>query len=552
MRNANPAILLPLATFLASLLLMSTVASGQSSFDDLPRKDQKRFAALLDRCITAYDRQRFDEALNLCEQAAAIVPHPATTYVQARILDRRANCADALPLYKQLAAMEAPGHSETKWLNEYRSDLDKHLTDLNECRVLLQVDCHVDDHGAWIIIDDVVERCPATIERDAPGTAMVRILAPKTTITESPVELSAGRTTRFLYRPKTATPSTSELRIDCPTHPQGGVLFVDDTARALCGEALDLPPGRHQVTARDHEGRVAVTVIDNTHPEHPVAAAPALLRRVHLGCAQAESEVTITSPSLLEPLHGDCAALAASTLRLPEGTVALSVSQSNSIGVTLSFDVNQDEQVLSIPALAPRPILVTVRCEQDDDAAIFVRIGDASGPCPFVTELQQGSYAIEARAQGRTPWKGEAQLRYDGEDTFWVPPLEQRSFWSPGVFVSAAGAGLLIAALAVDLAGLSDLNLIKDLDQKSKDGVDVSDQVAAFNAAKDRAKTTVTATRILYSAGTVVAAAGVGLLIYEWLAADPSSFEEEASTWQPHIIPVAGADNVGMHLRWRF
>src|SRR5690606_30745311 len=110
-----------------SVWLGWTAQASAQSFDELEKDDQVAFDRLLDKCITAYDRGRFEEAEALCNEAAAITPHPATQHVIARIRDRDGQCDDAVALYKGVRDTPAPGASEARWLEEYTPKLDEYI-----------------------------------------------------------------------------------------------------------------------------------------------------------------------------------------------------------------------------------------------------------------------------------------------------------------------------------------------------------------------------------------------------------------------------------------
>ena len=73
----------PQSLFIISMVFLgitfgNPLGVSAQTLDDLSSKDRNRFKSILDKCIGAYNDDRFEKAITLCNQAGEIyAKHPA-------------------------------------------------------------------------------------------------------------------------------------------------------------------------------------------------------------------------------------------------------------------------------------------------------------------------------------------------------------------------------------------------------------------------------------------------------------------------------------------
>ncbi|MDX9724659.1 MAG: hypothetical protein RBU37_28175, partial [Myxococcota bacterium] len=329
----RPLFHLMMGAALCLALLVPTSLPGRAeaqSFDELSRDQQRKFDSLLDKAITAYDKERFDDALSLCAQAAEILPHPATVYLPARIADRRGECQQAVSLYQSLLDGTAAGASEARWLAEYKGAIERNLETLGDCQFLLAVDCAEADKGAILIANGaLLGTCPDTIELSTSETQLV-LMSSDGAQSSQRVKVKAGHTETVSFKPlptPVAAAGAGVVKFECDSLSTPAVIFENGSALGSCPSALRLTAGKHTLEALDLDGKRAMLVIDveADAPEQSLRFAP--MYTLALSCDEPQLELSIAHPMLEEPLVGLCSDFTAQPPLLPQGTLSLTAKK---------------------------------------------------------------------------------------------------------------------------------------------------------------------------------------------------------------------------------
>ena len=162
-----------LSTAIAVLWLRTASALAQAPSPQAMATAQQLFA----KATTAYNLQRFDEAVALFSQAYEAWPHPDFLYNIAQSYRLAKNCKQALPYYKRFLSTKDQD-TEAPLTPTKREEVDRFITELTECVAKL-------DSTAAAPPDTVVNPQPgprdageatATIEPAAtPGVAVVSV-----------------------------------------------------------------------------------------------------------------------------------------------------------------------------------------------------------------------------------------------------------------------------------------------------------------------------------------------------------------------------------------
>jgi len=552
MRLANTTWKLLWRALVTILLLICVAPEGfAQSYDDLDSATQKQFAKLLDKCIKAYDRNRFDDAEALCGEATAIIPHPAAAYVVARIRDRSGQCDVAVEIYRRVLETEPVGASETRWLEEYKPSIEENLSALGDCSARIDVTCE-DEGGHVTVGPKVLGKCPGVFTTTV-GNIGVTLSSPGKKAATQNVEAVSGRAQPVTF--KALDPADAgTLTVACPEFKNGAVLFVDEVSVGECPDVLSLPKGKQRIVAKDSTGKRGLSVID-VEPSTAQQTEVMPFRKIAVECDDPELSLKLVNEGAENDIDAPCAEVAQTGgLFLIDGNYELVLSREDQQPVKLPFEVNgEPTKPLKIGALDRLPVAFSVTCEGE---GVFVRIGSKTGPCPLEGTLERGNYILEARQEGHEPNDQKVELELGGQNTFHVPALEEQSFFTAGNVTAMVGGAVLIAAIAVDVSGLSDLDRVDQIKATDLSLLSVEEKAKLkieWDGLKSAYTTRVWTTRILYPIGIAAAATGVGLIVYDLMNSSPGDFTgpEEAS-WTPQVLPLATADQAGAFLRWSF
>lgn len=550
---------------MAILLALPGLASAQDDGDDTPtptggleslsRDAQRRFEKLANRCIEAYDAGRFDKAEELCSEAATITPHPSTWFVRARIADRTQQCREAVTLYRRVLDTPPAGPAEAKFLEDYRADAERFVAALGDCGARLELTCSVRDLVVVRQGDDgrpVVSGCPDVLAAEG-GAQTLRVAARGKDVSTVNVTAIAGKSVTVELDAPRARPESegrSMVALRCPDLLTPAAVFVDGELVGVCPDTLPVVPGTHLVEALAADGtRAAARIEVPAASSEPIAASLSRLHRVRFACD--DPSVKVRLAHALGQVDAPCDELAAATsgLDLAAGRYVLELSdaQGRTLEVPLVIPSDTDGQEVRVTALDDVPVQFEVTCADAGlEPPVYVRLGDHIGQCPLRGTLPMGPYTVEARREGYEPHVVEVQLSHRAS-RIEVPALEERSLWGAGSITMIAGGVLLVTAVAIDVAGASDLQQLKDLSRGK--GLDRCDR-ACHEDLRSTVDTNIWLTRIFYGVGTVVTATGLGLLLWEVFSPAPGDFGAETAGLR--VVPGVSAGEAGVSLRWRF
>ena len=539
----NTSLKFALGLVLMLLLAVPGYAQESNSFDALPKEQRSAFEKLLSDCIKSYNRGQFDEALQLCQEASAISPHPATTYVFGRIADRQMQCEAAVGFYEEVINDAGAGQSEQLWLEDNKQKAQKHREALGACRANLLVDCVDHPDGLVTIADQLVGPCGESLEIK-PGELEVSLWVPGYKAAREEVRVRPSELTEVDHRrlsKERMAHATVQTRCSF-----GPALVRDEAGQILaaCEGELELEAGTHYLKAEglEAQGLARVEVVDAS----VVEASFAQLRPATFQCADDEIQLVVAHEAMAEALKGTCGELAQAPALLPEGNLLIALSKTHHEARELEFELSETQQVITIGALQATPVEFHISCADPDSSDIALSLGSVEGICPLEGALPPGQYELRAVKDGTGEWVRQVELSHANGPLFAeVPVIEGDTLFWVGVITASAGGALFVSGAVVDIVGMSDLNELKDISENACADFD------SLPACQRRHSELVTAvdqkiltTRVLYGLGMTALAAGGGLLLYDFLS--------DESDQDLSFAPSLSADGAGAVVEWRF
>jgi tetratricopeptide (TPR) repeat protein len=226
-------------------MVLGAPAAAQSRPDgDAPRGPELvRATELKKRGDELMRDRKYQDALNLYNEAFAISADPALHYNRARAYEALAEYPAALDSLDRFARTAPPE------LKARVPKLDELFADLRGRVAAVVVECDVP--GARILVRDKLEGTTPTSEalRVRAGPATVDVLADGYVSFHRQIDLPGAATTTISVNLVKATAATMAT-LSIATQPGGGLVFIDDKPLGPAPVETSVDPGRHALRVR--------------------------------------------------------------------------------------------------------------------------------------------------------------------------------------------------------------------------------------------------------------------------------------------------------------